>query len=193
MRVTWQRERSRGKKISGSQLLLFLKAVFVFSGRCGRCSRRDSFLSFQSLLAEATFPSGKVIRSVTHLVPACRLRPGCQSGLPWVDLRPRTAHALLPVLREPENIQCQSVFIQCVRTCGSLHLPVSRPTSRGLTAWSNHHKILSPWATPAAAGAGRPAGSIQFCWLGCPDPLAGSRQVSLNSVFLPGPKTRAAS
>jgi hypothetical protein len=90
---------------------LFLKAVFVF-GRCGRRSRRDSFLSFRSLLAEATFPAGKVIRSVTHLVPACRIRPGCQSGLPQADFRPHTAHALLPLLREPENIQCQTVFIQ---------------------------------------------------------------------------------
>jgi hypothetical protein len=94
---------------------LFLKAVFVFGRFGGRRSRRDSFLSFQSLLAEATFPSGKVIRSVTHLVPACRVRPGCQSGLLPADFGPRAAHALLPLRREPENIQCQSVFIQWSR------------------------------------------------------------------------------
>lgn len=133
---------------------LFLKAVFVFPGRCGgRRSRRDSFLSFQSLLADATFPSGKVIRSVTHLVPAWHARPGCQSGLPSFRWRGSAAHALLPDLREPENIQCQTVFIQCVMTCGSRPLPGPRPTSRGLTAWSNHHKFFRLGPLPPRRGS----------------------------------------
>lgn len=54
----------------------FLKSCLCLFWPLRAASRRDSFLSFRSLLAEATFPSGKVIRSVTHLVPACRVRPG---------------------------------------------------------------------------------------------------------------------
>ena len=57
-------------------------------------------------------PTREVIRSVTHLVPACRVRSGCQTGLPPTDFRPPAAHALLPASREPENIQCQTGFIQ---------------------------------------------------------------------------------
>ena len=30
---------------------------------------------------------GEVIRSVTHLVPACHARPGCRAGLPHLSLR----------------------------------------------------------------------------------------------------------
>ena len=53
-----------------------------------------------------------MIRSVTHLVPACRVRSGCQTGLSQGDFRPHATHALLPICREPENIQCQTGFIQ---------------------------------------------------------------------------------
>jgi hypothetical protein len=82
---------------------LFLKAAFVF-GRFGeRRSRRDSFLSFRSLLAEATFPSGKVIRSVTHLVPACL--DGAGGGIRlWPEgvrlLRHNDRHQLLAAVRD---------------------------------------------------------------------------------------------
>ena len=62
-------------------------------------------------------------------------------------------HALLPAGREPENIQCQTGFIQQVMTWGSRRLAAARPTCRRLPAWSNHHKTF-PWAVPAAAGLG---------------------------------------
>ena len=53
---------------------------------------------------------GEVIRSVTHLVPAWPGWLGCRSSLPRAYLRERAAHALLPVVREPENIQGSSLF-----------------------------------------------------------------------------------
>ena len=37
---------------------------------------------------------------------------GWQPGLPPADFPPPAAHALLPACREPENIQCQTGFIQ---------------------------------------------------------------------------------
>src|SRR6266576_2609586 len=83
----------------------------------------------------------KVIRSVTHLVPACHDGSGCQTRLPRVSFRLRAAHALLPIRREPENIQCPAVFIQWKMTGGSPRLTAERPTSRRLTVGSNHHKI----------------------------------------------------
>ena len=73
-----------------------------------------SFVPFISVLIRMrSLPVlGEVIRSVTHLVRACRVRPGCRAGLPLPSLRWRAAHALLPGFREPENIQCPIVFIQ---------------------------------------------------------------------------------
>ena len=88
-------------------------------------------------------PTREAIRSVTHLVPACRVRSGCQPGLPPTDFHPSAAHALLPACREPENIQCQTGFIQWVMTCGSHRLWAARPTCRRLPAWSNHHKLFT--------------------------------------------------
>ena len=171
----------------------FLKAVFGFGRFGGRRSRRDSFLSFQSLLAEATFPPGKVIRSVTHLVPAWHGRTGCQSGLRCVDFRLRTAHALLP------GSGSQKTFSASPCSFSGHDLWLALPSgfaSRLALTYSlvESPKSLSPWATPVSAGwAGRPAGAIQFCWLCGPDPLAGFRPVSPKSCFFPGPKTRSAS
>lgn len=79
-------------------------------------------------------------------------------------------------------------------TCGS-RCAAACPTSRRLTVWSNHHKTLCLGPSPPwrVGGWGRPAASIQFCWLWRPDPLAGLRRVSPKLLFLASPKTRSAS
>jgi len=117
---------------------LFLKAVFVFGRFGGRRSRRDSFLSFQSLLADAFRPCGRGsvqspiwfqrVASGLGVSPACRR---------WTFVcRRRTPSSRRPGARK------HSVPVRVhsgVMTCGSRRLPASRPTSRWLTAWSNHH------------------------------------------------------
>jgi len=76
-------------------------------------------------------------------------------------------------------------------TCGS-HCSAVCPTCRRLTAWSNHHKfVLGPSPPERVWGWGRPAVSIQSCWLLRPDPFSGWRPVS--PKFLADPNTRAAS
>ena len=84
--------------------------------------------------------------------------------------------------------------VQSVRDDLWLTLRAARPTCRRLTAWSNHHKfVLGPSPPRRGWGGGRPAASIQFCWLLRPDPFAGVQPVSPKSLFLADPKTRSAS
>ncbi len=108
------------------------------------------------------------------------------------DVRRCTAHALLPAGREPENIPCQTGFIQRGMTWGSRRLAATRPTSRRLPAGSNHHKLcLGPLPPRRAGGETRRAHSVLL------DrgsrPLRGFTSGLPGIPFLGRPQTRAAS
>ena len=107
---THERERSTGRTDLPQTASCFPK-ICLRSFRPSRTAPVVPFVPVISVLIRMrSLPAlGEGIRSVTHLVPAWLVRPGGRAGLP----RPRLhACAHLPVVREPENIQCPTGFIQ---------------------------------------------------------------------------------
>ena len=160
----------------------------VFSGRGGRRPRCHSCLSFQSLIRRPSshpggdpfsHPSGSsvsrpawvTVRSAARgLLPARSARP--PPGRPGARKHsvPNRVHSV------GNDLGARAAFRQCVQ-------PVADSWLGRITL--NFSLGHSPWR---AWGLGRPAAPIQFCWLGGPDPFAGSRPVSPKSFFLGRPE-----
>ena len=163
----------------------FLKAVFGFSGHCGRRSRRDSFLSFQSLLADASALAGG--DPFSHPSGSSVSRPA------WVAVR-SAAGGLSSTrsARPPPGTPGARKHSVPVRVHSVVLTWGSRPLSGSASNLALTHslvespKILSPGATPAAAGGrGDPPGPFSSAGSMVQTPLRAPDRSPLNRFSYP--------
>ena len=156
----------------------FLKAVLVFSGRCGRRPRCNSGLSFQSLIRmhpalaggdPFSHPSGSSV-SRPVWVPVRSAAGGLSSAR---SARPPPG---LPGARKhsvPNRVHSAGDDLGLARPFGS-----ASKLSHTLGLVEPPYFFLGPLPAWRAASRERPAAPIQFRWLGCTFPPQSRRLVA---------------